>query len=66
MCRYGHLVLCLAAAFGIVAGGQSLAQSSSVSNNSSAPSKGYDCTDVEIDYTDDPKLTREEKLALMG
>ena len=42
-----------------------MAQSSSVSNNSSAPSKGYDCTDVEIDYTDDPKLTREEKLALM-
>ena len=65
MCRYGQLVLCLAAVFGIAAGNQSLAQSSLASDNTTVPGQGYDCTDVEIDYTDDPKLTREEKLALM-
>lgn len=42
-----------------------LLSSFSVAYAEDAISSGIDCTDIEIDYVDNPELTRAEKIALM-
>ena len=65
MCRFGLLVLCFLVAFKLEIGNQSLAQSSSAAKSQVAPVTEFDCTDVAVDYANNPNLTRDEKLALM-
>lgn len=55
----------LAALLWVAVPGVSVAQSSSETGNLTVPGLSYDCSNVTIDYADDPNLTAQEKLQLM-
>lgn len=57
-------IVCLTA-FWLLAAGPASAQSDIDQVNSGAGAGAYDCTEVQIDYSDDESLTPAEKLALM-
>ena len=63
--HFGTLGILFLAAFGLLAAGPAAAQSDIDQANSGAGAGTYDCTEAQIDYSDDESLTPAEKLALM-
>jgi hypothetical protein len=58
-------LLSIVGLFACIAGEQALAQSQPAAKQLAVPSMTFDCTNVTVDYSNDPSLTREEKLQLM-
>lgn len=61
----GFAVLLMTSSLGLATLGPAAAQSNDASAKPAAPGLIYDCTNVSIDYVNDPTLTNAEKLALM-
>lgn len=60
------LCLCLAVAIGASGCAQAQSQETSGTGPENAVSTGADCSNVSVDYQNDPTLTPEEKLARMN
>jgi hypothetical protein len=65
MRRFSLLVLSMIGAFGLMAADFSYAQSKPEAKKTIVQSMSFDCTDVSVDYKNNPTLTDDEKLALM-
>ena len=65
MRRTSFLVISAVGIFGLMATGIAFAQSKPEAKKNVIPSMVFDCTDVSVDYKNDPSLTQDEKIAIM-
>ena len=66
MGRTSFLVLSVVGVLGLMAAELASAQSKPEAKKSAIPSMAFDCTNVSVNYMNDPSLTQDEKLALMN